>query len=210
MAVEIVVKLDIKEKLKKELNSPAVLQPIGDKIVLEMKRLIAAGVSPVTGDRFPAYKAVDAVRYNKKEAARAKKNALHSDSHGEDHNTARELAAHQAHSEKAAEALHGYPYSVKGKFPDKAITPVNLWLSGKMQSFLRAIGRNGGLEIGYIDAPDDVEVYARAHNEGPTNQAFAQRQTIPIKKGEEFTRTVMSKLNDLYSKALSDILGKSK
>ncbi len=176
---DVTVTLDIAEQLDDLNSSRSITDPIGEAVCEEILRMIAAGVSPVTGDRFEAYKAVAAVRA-------------------------------QRRKDKSVTSGKGYPYSVQNKYPDKTITPVNLYLSGEMLSCLTFDNVGGKLRIGIMGASEKVNVIAEAHNEGPTNDRFPQRRFIPTIDGEEFTISIMNKIIDLYTDALNDILEKSK
>lgn len=185
---------------------------IGEAIVLEIKELIAAGVSPVTGDRFAPYKAVAGIRGSRKRLKHIRaiqKLAAHN---GDTKSFERALLKELNEKESISTALSkGYPYSVQKKFPDKTITPVNLELTGEMLSYLTSDNIGNALYVGFPDsAPSNIRTIADAHNEGPTNDAFPQRRMIPTDSGEEFSISVMRKIVDLYTEKLSNIIYKSK
>lgn len=211
MASNTTVNFDALETMK-DLNSEVNTRDIGVQIVEEIKKLIAAGISPVTGERFDAYKAVNGLRASKKAISKARSDQRKHAESGHLHNFDKAVIAEIEAKSKALSQLQGYPYSVKKKFPDKTITPVNLYLSGKMLEFLITYNNdNQSLKIGISEsAPENIKTISEAHNEGPTNDAFPQRRFIPTDDGEEFTISIMRKLLDLYTESLSNILEASK
>ncbi len=153
------------------------LKKIGDQTVGEMKDQISKGLSPIEGwGRFPAYKWVGKANAIKRIARNLSKD--------------RRARARL----KAKEAISGkYPYSVMGKYPDKKVRPVNLYLSGRFLSKLRAYVVGAQLLIGFGGAKDTkIEHGHRTGGiKGVNDQP--QRPIIPI-GNETFTRSILSRL----------------
>lgn len=96
----------------------------------------------------------------------------------------------------------------------KPSRPVNLFLSGEMLSFYKAMKVNGvRLSIGILPfAPKKVKDRAVANNEGTTNKttgevAIAARRFVPL-AGESFTTSVMRKLKNVYAQRIKALLSK--
>lgn len=105
--------------------------------------------------------------------------------------TLKALEAHDKASVrgKISDARRGYPYSVRGKFPDKRPRPVNLLLSGEFLAALehRVVGIAGqySVEIGFFEDSDKDRktgvhpaIKEQGHREGANGQP--ERPIIPI------------------------------
>lgn len=146
---------------------------IGDEMLEEMKRDISRGISPIFGyGRFPGYKAVMASQSILRggragsRSARARRRSL-----------------------ATARKKEGYPYTVRGRFPNKRERPVNLYLSGDMLNSLEARPRRLGLEFGYYKAKSALK--EQGHREGVGGQP--SRPTIPV-GSERLNRSIYNRL----------------
>jgi len=106
-------------------------------------------------------------------------------------------------------------YKDEKKYPGtkKAKRPVNLWLSGVLLSWYKAV-RVSGVRISLgipTNAPQDVKDRAIANNEGTTNSkgevAIAARRFIPL-PGETFAVSVIRRMKSLYARRIKSLLSK--
>lgn len=173
---------------------------IGEAVVTEMKQLIASGQSPVEGwGRFAEYIGVGRV---KEAVAKARAQNKIAKSKGATQRISISNTRYDAQKK-------AYPYSAMKQYPDKQVRPVNLELSGEMLGALTYQEADLGVTIGIIGADAKVNVYAEAHNEGPTNGAFPQRKFLPTAQGETFVQSILIKIKDVYSGWLSDIIDRT-
>lgn len=104
-------------------------------------------------------------------------------------------------------------YKDPEKYPGtrKAKRPVNLWLTGVMLQWYKAVKISGvRLTLGIAtNAPDDVKVRAEANNIGTINKkgevAVAARRFIPL-PGETFRVSVVRKIKLLYAERLKSLV----
>jgi len=95
----------------------------------------------------------------------------------------------------------------------KAKRPVNLWLSGVMLAWYKAVRVNGlRLTLGIAtNAPSDVKTRAEANNIGTVNKkgevAIAARRFIPL-VGETFRVSVVRKIKLLYAQRIKSLVSK--
>lgn len=93
-----------------------------------------------------------------------------------------------------------YPFSVKKKYPDKTLRPVNLKLSGDMLNSLDSRSNGTSVTVGIL-SPSQVEK-ARKHQAGIL---VPQRKFIPT-AGQEFTVSIMreikKKLQQIIDRAI--------
>lgn len=88
--------------------------------------------------------------------------------------------------------------------PSKKIRPVNLFLSGKMLSFLKHRINGGKLEIGIINADQETQKIAIAHQTGTKN--MPKRRFIPSRKGEKLTVTIDRAIKNLYVEIINRLI----
>lgn len=90
----------------------------------------------------------------------------------------------------------------------KAITPVNLKLTGEMQSYLTTSKGIDSIKIGIrASAPQFVKEKAEWNNLG--TDKMPARRFIPIADNNEtFTVSVMRKLKNLFARRLAEVLSK--
>lgn len=154
---------------------------VGQAVADEMHDMISKGISPIDGaGRFPEYKAVAALRSEKRLASGL--------------NDARRVGGYRgAHDgelsnqfKRAVDTIgdlqrRGYPYSVQKDYPSKRPRPVNLYLSGDQMADLGVQGvyraRSGyGAAVGYPDGSDAAKK-EQGHAQGVGGQP--RRATIP-------------------------------
>lgn len=201
--VKVTVRLDIKYLMNDMMDSTTRAK-IGEAIIDEAKQLIATGQSPVDGvGRFEPYLANQRLRKAKQKTKKRRQIAK----------LVKPIQALKAHTRSAvakakageAEARKGYPFGIPGKL----VSPVNLTLTGEMLGSLKyEVHGDNGLRVGLIGAPGKVLVRAIAHNEGPTNDAFPQRNWWPM-DGQSFTRSIISVIKRLYAERVSAIIERS-
>lgn len=114
----------------------------------------------------------------------------------------------QGYKAQGAKNKKGYPYNVQDEYPDKKVRPVNLKLSGKMQSAIEARPhpKAPGFTIGIFNKEELKK--AETHNEG-TNPNVPQRKFIPTAKGEEFTPTIMRTIKEVVRDIVAGIIDKT-
>lgn len=165
---------------------------------------IAKGISPITGDRFPEYKAV--TRRNAARATRATIRELM-------RSTSRKAQASLRKRLAAIGEERGYPFSVQDKYPDKKPRPVNLKLSG---DFLKSLTyqtskRSGGqnVEIGFYDKESiDKELGHRGEtNRKKRGGEQPKRPIIPVGT-ETFNRVIQLDIIKLMRDAFNAYMKK--
>lgn len=106
-------------------------------------------------------------------------------------------------------------YKNPDKYPAqrKAKRPVNLFLSGIMLSWYRAV-KISGVRVSFgipTNAPQEVKIRAEANNVGTTNEdgevAIAARRFVPL-VGETFAISVLRKMKSLYAQRIKALLSK--
>lgn len=106
-------------------------------------------------------------------------------------------------------------YKDQDKYPGKkkAKRPVNLFLSGAMLSWYRAV-KISGIRISFgipSNAPSEIKDRAEANNVGTTNSegavAIASRRFVPL-PGENFNISVLRKLKNLYALRIKVLISK--
>jgi hypothetical protein len=113
------------------------------------------------------------------------------------------------------EYLNPAKYPGKGKKRKKASRPVNLFLTGQMQSYLKALkGSATQVLVGITpSAPKIVKVKAEANNLGTVTKAgvgaIPRRRFIP-QKGEIWNVTIIRKVKDLVAKRAQALFNKGK
>ena len=178
---------------KKELERSSFHEQVGQFIVREMKALIAAGYSPVEGvGRFAPYSASRHFREAKASVANVKT----------DRGYERELAT------RILSESNFYPNSVRGEYPNKAVTPVNLYLSGELMNSLDAKGIPGGVEIGHLKSNPSIEEKFMTNNEGAKAPKVPMRRYLPTRPGEKFVESIQQLQKDLYERKIKTLLGK--
>lgn len=176
----------------KRLNSPIdfnTAKLVGETVIDGMQRLIASGQSPIEGNgRFPEYKAAGEV----KRLTKTKKATSLS--------TRKEINAQISKTKQ-----RGYPYSVKSKYPNKQVRPVNLKLSGDFLNALEfkiiRVSEGYGVDIGYFNNTQAIK--ERGHRDGANGQA--KRPTIPRNIERIATRIFQSAIS-IYKKRIQEIL----
>jgi len=167
-----------------------VARGIGRRTIVQMKRMIARGISPIRGGglkaRFPGYIAV--VRGQK---ARKIAKSL---------TGARKRRAKQIASRKS-----GYPFNRQKDFPSKGLRPVNLKLSGDfMRDLTFKVQRQGmtrSTRIGFYSADSiDKEL---GHRVGANGQP--RRPIIPTLR-EKFAKTIRLAQEQIYEGAVVKFL----
>jgi hypothetical protein len=108
---------------------------------------------------------------------------------------------------KGSKKDNGYPWTVKGKYPNKTSTPVNLFLSGKMLGALAYKTEGKSLSIGVFDAKEALK--AETHNEGTQPGKVPQRKFLPTSRGDQFAVSIERNYLDIVQKRVSDIIKKS-
>lgn len=95
----------------------------------------------------------------------------------------------------------------------KAKRPVNLFLSGIMLQWYKAVKVSGvRISLGIpTNAPSDVKIRAEANNVGTVNSegevAIAARRFVPL-RGETFAISVLRKMKSLYAQRIKTLLSK--
>lgn len=100
----------------------------------------------------------------------------------------------------------GYPYNVRSEFPNKAIRPVNLFLSGDMLQEYVAYRANSikSFFMGIRpNAPEDVRKRAEGNNYG--TEHVPMRRFIPA-PGETYKVSIVKALRDLFAEAVQRTL----
>lgn len=110
------------------------------------------------------------------------------------------------------EYLNPTEYPGKGKQRLKPSRPVNLFLTGEMQSWLMAFKKQGNAIFVGIkkSAPKFVKIKAEANNLGTTRNgvgAVPRRRFIP-QIGEQWNVTIIRKIKDLFAKRTKELLNK--
>jgi len=100
-----------------------------------------------------------------------------------------------------------YPQNVRDEYPGKRKSPVNLILSGAMLEAIETFRNGNKLRLGIFNGSPQLNK-AAAHNEGEGR--MPRRAFIPSRSGEEFARTIMRAIVDLYNTRVKDILTRSK
>ena len=99
-------------------------------------------------------------------------------------------------------------YKDPEKYPgtQKSKRPVNLFLSGKMLQWYKAVKISGvRISLGIpTTADNEIKVRAQANNEG-TAEGIPPRRFIPL-RGESFRVSVMRKIKDLYARRIKFLL----
>lgn len=201
--------LKIKDDLKKLTSDPQFLDHLGSQVIIEMKKQIAVGLSPVNGEgRFVAYSA-QRNSILTKQINRRIKNLDRLIKHNEkvkgpilNSQQSSKLASIQ----QGYEGLKRYPLNVLKQFPDKQVRPVNLELSGDMLDSLTFKKTAGGITVGIFDGTQAEK--AKGHQSGDPEKALPKRRFLPAAKGEKFNTTLTRLIWDLYSDALGAILKK--
>jgi len=102
------------------------------------------------------------------------------------------------------------PYKNPEKYPagKKPNRPVNLHLTGEMLQYLKFKPVTGrpAVDVGYLNAPHDVQVRAIAHNTGTGD--MAQRKHIPWESGDELTVRITRRMIDVYKERLARLIQK--
>lgn len=106
-------------------------------------------------------------------------------------------------------------YKSPEKYPGKkkAKRPVNLFLSGAMLSWYKAVRVNGvRISLGIpTNAPQEIKVRAEANNVGTTTEdgrpAIPPRRFVPL-QGETFAVSVLRKMKSLYAQRIKALLSK--
>lgn len=99
-------------------------------------------------------------------------------------------------------------YKDKDKYPGdrKPSRPVNLKLSGDMQSELVAAKKDSGFYLGISTlASNKIKTYAKANNLGEGN--IPERRFIPV-SGEVFNVSIMRQIKDIIARRVSKLLKK--
>lgn len=100
-----------------------------------------------------------------------------------------------------------YPNSVKSKYPNKKIRPVNLQLTGAMIKSIKVLSSSGDkVSIGIPSGKESLK--AETHNEGTQRHRVPQRKFLPTGPGEEFVVSIQRKILAILEKAVSDRLKK--
>lgn len=177
--------------------SPAEKKNIAAELMDIMKEQILKGISPIAGwGKFPAYKAVAAAAKLRKAASRSKSKS----------DRAKNLRA-SLRSRASDIKRKGYPASVRGQFPEKTDTPVNLYLSGKfLTEGLEMRPTDKGFEIGFWVEP--YTKYEEGHRTGGKKGVNdqPQRPIIPD-SSEEFSPSVYTRLVDSVRKSFAKLYG---
>lgn len=111
------------------------------------------------------------------------------------------------------EYLNPDRYPGKGKKRKKPRRPVNLFLTGEMQSWLQAVKKSGTqITVGIAKvAPKFVKIKAQANNLGTVTKdgtgAVPRRRFIP-QKGEQWNVTIIRKIKNLFAKRVQAVLNK--
>lgn len=199
------------------LNNKKMYDEIGQAVVTEMRRLIAAGVSPIRGrGRYAAYKITGSIRSVEKATKILTKGLGRKD--------LRRFAIN-ARSARVIQQLKdkGYPFNVIDQYPNKKVRPVNLNLSGEMMKALsaktRSTSRGVAAVVGYFPGEGrtplpkgstkeklnaDAATKEKGHREGAGGQP--SRPTIPqIGAGEDFARSVANKYDRVFRQVLREI-----
>lgn len=98
-----------------------------------------------------------------------------------------------------------YPFSVQKTYPNKTLSPVNLYLDGTFLNSLTYRGTANGIELGHISPSAKTEALFEAHNEG-LNKNVPQRKYLPNKRGEVFIVTIMRAIINVYSQRIKNII----
>lgn len=100
----------------------------------------------------------------------------------------------------------GYKDPVTYPGNKKAKRPVNLYLSGIMLSWYKAVKISGSrISLGIpTNAPQDVKDRAEGNNIG-TESGIPARRFVPL-RGESFRVSVIRKLKNLYAKRLKELI----
>ncbi len=175
---------DINKDLK-GLKDTKFLKELGQLTVEESKKFIKRGISPVDGagryEDYSGQKNLTKERASKRSVRRVGNNK---------------------------KAGRGYPYNVMGKYPDKKVKPVNLFLSGNMLKDFSFEVVMGFLRVGWIDDRSKFTKLALYHNEGTKN--MPARPILPTVRGEQFNATIRSSIQNYINKKLEEIIKRSK
>lgn len=198
----VTVNFDITKLLPKFIDSKTEFL-IGDAVTEMSKDMISKGVSPVRGERrFDAYVAQGRTQEAKKNLSGAKKAAKNIKS-----KSATKAVSHAKGA--LSQARSGYPYSVMNQYPDKKVRPVNLFLSGKMLSYLGWRRKSESvIECGIIDAPPEINTIAKVHNDGERND-IPQRPFVPNKPNQTYAVTILRKVLDIFQKRMDEVIERS-
>lgn len=103
-----------------------------------------------------------------------------------------------------------YPNSVRKKFPDKKVRPVNLKLSGDYLSEFTYRLLRKGVEIGFISPSNLTRKKFETHNLGK-HKHVPQRKHLPdIQRNEQLAVSIMREIRSIVRRRISDIIKKSK
>lgn len=166
---------------------------VGSAVVSMMKEMIAQGLSPVKGfGRFEGYAAQRQANEVKRFAVTQAKGAQ---------------GFYRKLSKQTLKSSRLYPNSVKKKYPDKQLRPINLKLSGDFLDTIRHDATNKKAIIGHIGVSkgSKVDLMFQSHNEG-LNKHVPMRKYLPNGPGENFVVSIQRAIKDIYMKTLKSIL----
>lgn len=102
------------------------------------------------------------------------------------------------------DAIGDYPKGI----PNKNVRPVNLNLTGQMLAAITYKIIKGGISYGLQTSVGKLKEIFRVHNEG-LRKDIPQRKMIPIGQ-ETFTKDILKAIEDVYIRAIRDIIKRSK
>ncbi len=94
-----------------------------------------------------------------------------------------------------------YPNTVRSKFPNKNIRPVNLWLDGTYINSFTFRRLKNAIEIGLFEPPELIRKMFETHNDGALEPDVPQRKVLP-NEGEGFIITIQRSILDIFSEAI--------
>jgi hypothetical protein len=202
--VNVRVKFKITEFINRFTDS-STKADIGSSVIIEMKDMIAKGISPIRDvGRLAEYKAQGVINKARKKAKVARAVIKSGASSAAAARASVKVA--KAKSEISTAQKTGYPYSVKKKYPDKQVRPVNLYLSGEMLNELSwREGSGESVEVGMVAGGKNAKLMGY-HQDG--NKNMEARPVIP-RTGEEFVVRIMRLIKDIYSRRLAAIINAS-
>ena len=198
----VTVKVNLRRIVKgldsKKINDKKTLKKVGKEVVKMMKSDISKGKSPVRGiGRFPGYIAQrDPAAARGKQARKVAKGLT----------GAQKQRARAISRETSQQLATKYPNSVRDKFPDKKLRPINLKLSGVFLKHLNFRVRTGKFVwIGMQRPTEKIKKMFATHNDG-THKHVPRRQFLPNGKDDQFTPRIMRTVKDIYKRRIERLI----
>jgi hypothetical protein len=95
-----------------------------------------------------------------------------------------------------------YPFSVRRKFPQKKLRPVNLSLTDKYLDTLSFRPKINGIFFGHYGLSVKQKKMFETHNEGK-HSYVPQRKYLPNKRGDRFVVAIESSIREVFAKRIS-------